>query len=121
MRRLNAFLKIALQWSSIKSSLPVALFVGFILNFINQGGPLLALEFDQINTFKFGLTFLVPFLVSLYASSMAQLKFTPGEAIAIDADLECARCHEGEIHLHAGDKIPVCPRCLENTRWELKK
>lgn len=121
MNRFKAFLQIALLWETIRSSLPVALFVGFVLNFINQGGPLIAFEFDQINFFKFGMTFLVPFLVSMYASSMAQLKFTPGEISLISADLECSTCGEGGIHLHRGEKIPVCPRCLEDTHWVLEK
>lgn len=121
MKRLKVFLRIALLGETIRSSLPVALFVGLVLNFINQWGPLIHLEWVHISFFKFGLTFLVPFLVSMYASSMAQLKFTPGDNMPIEADLECSSCGEGGIHLHSGDKIPVCPNCLEDTHWVLKE
>ncbi len=53
---------------TIKSALKVSLIVGIILNFINQGDAIFSLDYSAINYTKLFLTFLVPFLVSVYAS-----------------------------------------------------
>lgn len=59
-------LQIALQKRIVVDSLKVMIVVGTILNLINQGDRLLALE--DIQWFKFFLTYSVPYLVSTYAS-----------------------------------------------------
>jgi len=56
------------------SSLKVALVVGVILNVINQGEVLLAMQFKKINRWKLLLTFAVPYMVSTYASVRERLK-----------------------------------------------
>lgn len=56
------------------SSLKVALVVGSVLNIINQGDAIFKLNFEQINWFKLGLTFMVPYMVSSYASVRVKLK-----------------------------------------------
>jgi hypothetical protein len=49
--------------------LRTALFIGFMVNIINQGGRLIHLDFDSIDFFKFILTFIVPFGVSVYSAA----------------------------------------------------
>lgn len=55
-------------------ALKIALVVGMILNIINQGEFLLTLSFEEINYYKFFITFLVPFSVSIYTAIMMKPK-----------------------------------------------
>ena len=66
--------KIALEKDIVISSLKVALFVGSVLNIINQGDVLFKMQFENLNWFKALLTFAVPYLVSTYASVRMRLK-----------------------------------------------
>lgn len=63
-----------LFWSKevVKRGLKVAIIVGIALNLINQGDEICIGHFDQINWIKFGLTFIVPYLVSTYSSAQAK-------------------------------------------------
>ena len=58
----------------VVSSLKVALVVVSILNIINQGEAIFKLSFEGINWFKLVLTFMVPYMVSTYASVRVKLK-----------------------------------------------
>lgn len=49
--------------------LKTAIFVGVILNVINQANAVVNLEFDKLNYFKLVLTFFVPFAVSVYSAA----------------------------------------------------
>jgi hypothetical protein len=46
----------------------VSLFVGIILNLVNNYEPIMKLQFSIENTMRVIFTFLVPFSVSLYSS-----------------------------------------------------
>lgn len=59
----------------ILRALKIALFVGLILNVINNS-QLLLFNFEGLNYLKIALTFLVPFCVSFYSSVQAS-KNTP--------------------------------------------
>jgi len=65
--------KIILEKDVVISSLKVALVVGSILNLINQGNAILDLNVNHINWFKLILTFMVPYMVSTYASVRVKL------------------------------------------------
>lgn len=54
----------------IKMAIFISIFVGTILTIINQGEAILG--DPKINWFKVILTYIVPFCVSLYSSSVAQ-------------------------------------------------
>ena len=60
--------KIALEKEILWSSIKVAFIVGLILNLINQGDKLVLLNFKELALGKLLLTFIVPYLVSTYAS-----------------------------------------------------
>jgi len=66
--------KAIIEKDIVISSLKVALAVGIILNFINQGDVLFTFKFEKINWFKMILTFAVPYLVSTYASVRVKIK-----------------------------------------------
>jgi len=51
--------------------LRTALFIGLILNMINQWRQLINLDFISIDYIKIVLTFFVPFAVSVYSSAKA--------------------------------------------------
>ena len=46
----------------------ISLFVGSVLNIINQGEVILSGDWDSLNLTKFFLTYLVPFVVSFYTA-----------------------------------------------------
>lgn len=62
-----------IEKSIVKDALLVSLFVGIILNIVNQGDILLSLEFSKISISKLILTFIVPYLVSTYSSVKTKL------------------------------------------------
>jgi hypothetical protein len=62
------YCKTAFEKDIVFSSLKVALIVGIILNVINQGDVFITQDYAKINWVKFVLTFVVPYLVSTYAS-----------------------------------------------------
>jgi len=51
----------------------IALFVGIILNLINQGYVLWGFQWSDIKLTKFVLTFFVPFAVSVYNAAHARI------------------------------------------------
>ena len=70
---MDKFLTVALHKDIVISSLKVALFVGTVLNLINQGDHLISLNTQHLDWFKLGLTYSVPYLVSTYASVRTKL------------------------------------------------
>ena len=69
-----SILKIAFQKDIVIDSLKVALFVGVILNLINQWEAISTMDIQKIQWIKFLLTFSVPYLVSTYASVVTTLR-----------------------------------------------
>ncbi len=69
------FLKEIFRPAAVATGLKVALVVGIILNLINQGDVLLSGSLMEVNWLKFGLTFLVPFGVSVYSAWQANKRF----------------------------------------------
>lgn len=73
MNKINIAFKIAFERSTIISSLQVGLLVGIILNLINQWDAISDMNYHLINTPKIILTFMVPYLVSTYATIEAKM------------------------------------------------
>ena len=97
--------------------LKVSAVVGTILNAINQGDRLLFLRLEEVVWWKIGLTFLVPFCVSVYAATRIRMIFAPGFAAYRDAVLVCRRCQQEGATVRTGETIPGCPRCGAKTAW----
>ncbi len=74
MNKLNKILSITTSKDVLHRAIKVALIVGIILNLINQGETIFILALDEINYYKFFLTFLVPFCVSMYTAISMNLK-----------------------------------------------
>ncbi len=62
-------LQIALRRDIMKRSFILAIIVGTILNFINQGDAMMGS--DPVNLFKCALTYVVPYCVSTYGAVTA--------------------------------------------------
>lgn len=110
---------ISLEKNALLKNLKVSLFVGIILNFINQGGKIMNLEFSSINFPKIFLTFLVPFLVSLYSSTAVKMKFLTGDISPVQAKLICSKCLKTVINVSKGESIKECPNCQKDTKWKI--
>jgi len=74
IHKVNRVVKIASEKEIVISSIKVALVVGVILNLINQGEKLIALDFKHLNFLKLIITFSVPYMVSTYASVKVKLQ-----------------------------------------------
>jgi len=98
----------------------IAAIVGIILNMINQGEYIIHLDFEHVNFFKLGLTFLVPFCVSTYTAISMKMKYHVGEKALLCADLICENCH-GVQEVKRNEIIPFCHNCKENTSWKIKE
>lgn len=73
MSKLKDIIKIAFERTTVISSLQVALIVGIIINAINQWSVLSTMDYHLLNPPKMILTFLVPYLVSAYATIKAKI------------------------------------------------
>jgi len=114
------YLKVAFGTKSLQTSFRAALVVGLLLNLINNGDHLLYLRFEQINWIKFGLNFLVPFLVASYAGLAVRFQFLPGTLAFVDCDLICRKCKKEVISVQQNQLVPTCSHCGPNTRWRYK-
>lgn len=74
MNKLQIIISIALSKELLLRALKIAFVVGIILNLINQSEKIFVLNFNDINYYKFFLTFLVPFAVSMYTAVSMKLK-----------------------------------------------
>ena len=101
-------------------ALKLAIFVGIILNVINQGEYLIHLDFESINLFKMGLTFFVPFCVSSYTAVLIKMKFHVGEKAVVSATLKCKVCRTTH-EIKQNEIIPFCHNCNEKTSWKIKE
>lgn len=118
VNRISIFIRIASQKKALNTAVIMAVLVGLILNLINQGQAILALNFAQINYPKFFLTFLVPFSVSLYSSTTTKLKFYTGELAFVEAELMCKKCRNFTQNVQPGEKVKTCPECERPTAWK---
>lgn len=62
------WIRVAFEPPIVKRSVRVALVVGTLLALINQGDLILSGQLDPRTLFKIGLTYLVPYSVSTWAS-----------------------------------------------------
>ena len=69
MKNYKRLLKITFQKPTIKKGFIISAIVGTLLNLINQGHLLLASQFPKVSVLKMGLTYLIPFVVSVYSTT----------------------------------------------------
>ena len=74
MENCQKLLKIASRNSILKKGLLISMVVGTLLNLINQGNLLLTNQLLEVSLFKLSLTYLTPFVVSVYSTATAILK-----------------------------------------------
>jgi hypothetical protein len=65
----RSFLALATERAVVIGGLEVAAVVGTVLNAINQGDRLLALRWNEVVWWRIGLTYLVPFCVSVFSAA----------------------------------------------------
>ena len=73
LNKLQLIISIACTKTLLLKAIKIALIVGIILNLINQGEKIFILAFEDINYYKFFLTFIVPFSVSMYTAITMKL------------------------------------------------
>ena len=118
---MNNFFIIGSKKETILSSLKISLFVGTLLNFINQTDAIIGLDLSKLSIIKVLLTYIIPYLVASYSYIKAKLAFKISDTTLIDAHLDCKNCNKNSIHIHDGELIPVCSNCLEETVWKITK
>jgi len=104
----------------VSKAIKIALIVGVILNLINQGEYLIHLDFANINFFKLGFTFLVPFCVSTYTAISMKMKYHVGEKAILSAILICNKCKQTH-DVQKDETIPFCHNCQDKTSWKIQK
>lgn len=67
-------LQIAVKRSTIKRAITISILVGSLLNLINQGDFILSEDWSHLNFFKIALTYVTPFMVSVYSTTTALMK-----------------------------------------------
>jgi hypothetical protein len=112
----RSFLSLAGDRPTVAGGLKVAAVVGTVLNLINQGDVLLALRLDDVVWWKVGLTYLVPFCVSVFSAARIRMLFAPGLAAHRDAVLRCRGCGGG-VEVRRGEAVPRCRTCGPRTAW----
>lgn len=71
----SAFIKFASRPATVKKGLMVSLVVGTVLNAINQGDLFIYQKWESLSLFKLFLTYITPFLVSVYSTATALINF----------------------------------------------
>jgi len=56
---------------TIQKGITLSIIIGSILNIINQGDFIFSYHWEKVNFFKLCLTYLTPFLVSVYSTTTA--------------------------------------------------
>jgi len=118
MNKFKVYFSIVCDKEILIKSLKIALIVGTLLNIINQGDKIIALDFEKIDHFKSILTYMVPFMVSAYTALSIKLKFKIGTRTPIDTNLKCKTCGN-KISLKKDDTVPLCNTCKEKTKWRI--
>lgn len=118
MNKLQLIISIASRKSLLIKAIKIALIVGIILNLINQGDKIFILAFEEINYYKFFLTFIVPFSVSMYTAITMKLSFHVGEKAFQDTVLKCKNCNN-YLEIKKNETIPFCDMCNEKTQWKI--
>ncbi len=72
-------MKFALRPATVKKGLMVSLVVGTVLNVINQGDLFIYQKWESLSFFKLFLTYVTPFLVSVYSTATALVNFAKVE------------------------------------------
>ena len=68
------YCSVALEKSVVTKALKISLVFGTLLNIINQGDLLYALNFSKLNYAKLILTYLVPYTVTTYTAVSIKLE-----------------------------------------------
>lgn len=118
MNKLQLIISLASTKALLIKAIKIALIVGIILNLINQGEKIFILAFDEINYYKFFLTFIVPFSVSMYTAITMKLSFHVGEKAFEDTILKCKNC-KNTLEIKKDQVIPFCDTCNEKTQWKI--
>ena len=92
MNKLSVYFLTFQDKEMIIKSLKISAVVGTILNLINQGELIFALDFVNIDYIKSILTYIVPFLVSTYTAISIKMQFNIGDVAYVDATLLCKSC-----------------------------
>jgi len=74
MERFKHYCLTATSHDIVIRALKVSFVVGSLLNLINQGEHLFALEIEDINLMKFFLTYFVPYGVATYSSMVMKFE-----------------------------------------------
>lgn len=104
----------------MSQAIKISLFVGTILNLINQGDFLLHAQFAMLNFPKLILTYFVPFCVSTYTAISIGVQMKIGEKMLVSSTIECKKCHT-LLFLRKDEIIPPCPACGMNGVWKISK
>jgi hypothetical protein len=73
MKNYSKIIKIASKNSTIRKGIVISLTVGTLLNLINQGNLILSTQFPEVSVIKIFLTYITPFMVSVYSTTTALL------------------------------------------------
>ena len=74
MKKIEKALKIASNYSIVKKAVLTSMIVGTILNLINQGNLIFTNQIAELSVTKMTITYLTPFMVSIYSTTTALLK-----------------------------------------------
>ena len=118
MNKIKIYFSIFCDFEILFKSFKIALIVGTILNFINQGDKIVTLSFEEISYFKTILTYIVPFCVSSYTALSIKMKFKIGNNTPVSANLKCKNCGS-MVTVAKNSIIPICNNCNEQTKWRI--
>ncbi len=86
---MNNYFFIGSKKETVVSSLKISLFVGTLLNLINQTDAIIGLDFNKLSIINVLLTYIIPYIVASYSYIKAKLAFKIGDTTLIDAHLDC--------------------------------
>jgi hypothetical protein len=118
MKTVSMYIRLGTERGNILNSVTLSLVVGSLLNVINQWDLLIGGALSGLPAIQVILTYLVPLLVSDFASVSAQLRFRQNTPSSVSADIKCSSCKGTHRHVNKYELVPSCPVCNDNTRWK---
>lgn len=117
----NYYLLLATEKRTFYRVLAISIIIGLMINLIYHPEWLFSFSVNKINLGRILLSVFIPFIIIIFSIVISKTNYKPGHISTIDALLKCNSCKKTDFHVHVGQEIHECPKCMEKTKWTPKQ